>query len=157
NAYATYSKSYKPIGINVGGLPVIDGEVATDLAEVKPESVNHVEFGVKTSPSWNSFLNLTVYQTDIKDYQTQVQTPEHCVNRGYSGNTEIVRVQGVELDGSVKQWEFLCLIGALAYKDGKYVSFTNAPVPLEGVGGPEAIKDVSREELPGISKWSSSL
>ncbi|RZF58301.1 TonB-dependent receptor [Sphingobacterium corticibacterium] len=157
NAYATYSKSYKPIGINVGGLPVIDGEVATDLAEVKPESVNHVEFGVKTSPNRNAFLNLTVYQTNIKDYQTQVQTPDPGVNRGYLANAEKVRVQGIELDGSVRPWEFLRLNGSLAYTDGKYVSFTNAPVPLEEVGGPEAFKDVSGGELPGISKWSWSL
>src|SRR5690606_32187413 len=119
NAYATYSKSYKPIGINVGGLPVIDGQVATDLAEVKPESVNHVEFGVKTSPNRNTFLNLTVYQTNIKDYQTQVQTPDPGVNRGYLANAEKVRVQGVELDGSVRPWEFLRLNGSLAYTDGK--------------------------------------
>lgn len=156
NAYATYSKSYKPIGINVGGLPVIDGEVATDLAEVKPESVNHVEFGVKTSPNRTSFLNVTVYQTHIKDYQIQVQTPDPGVNRGYLANAEKVRVQGVELDGSVRPWEFLRINGALAYTDGKYVSFTNAPVPLEEVGGAEAFKDVSGGELPGISKWSWS-
>jgi iron complex outermembrane receptor protein len=45
----------------------------------------------------------------------------------------------------------------LVYTDGKYVSFTNAPVPLEEVGGAEAFKDVSGGELPGISKWSWSL
>lgn len=157
NAYATYSNSYKPIGINVGGLPVIDGQVATDLAEVKPESVNHVEFGIKTSPSRNSFLNLTVYQTNIKDYQTQVQTPDPGVNRGYLANAEEVRVKGFELDGSVKPWSFLRLNGALAYTDGRYVKFTNAPVPLEEVGGAQAFKDVSGGELPGISKWSWTL
>lgn len=157
NAYATYSKSYKPIGINVGGLPVVDGKVATDLAEVRPESVNHVEFGVKTTPSRNAFLNLTVYQTNIKDYQTQVQTPDPGVNRGYLANAEKVRVQGFELDGSIRPWKFLRLNGALAYTDGKYISFTNAPVPLEEVGGTEAFKDISGGELPGVSKWSWSL
>ncbi|NGM60743.1 TonB-dependent receptor [Sphingobacterium sp. SGG-5] len=157
NVYATYSKSYKPIGINVGGLPVIDGKVATDLAEVRPEAVNHVEFGAKTNPSRNSFLNLTVFQTNIKDFQTQVQTPDPGVNRGYLANAEKVRVQGVELDGSLKPWSFLRLNGALAYTDGKYVSFTNAPVPLEEVAGAEAFKDISGGELPGISKWSWSL
>jgi iron complex outermembrane receptor protein len=157
NAYATYSNSYKPIGINIGGLPVIDGQVATDLAEVKPESVNHLEFGVKTKPSRNSFLNITIYQSNIKDYQVQVQTPDPGVNRGYLANAEKIRVQGVELDGSIKPWNFLRLNGALVYTDGKYVSFTNAPVPLEEVGGAEAFKDVSGGELPGISKWSWSL
>lgn len=156
NAYATYSKSYKPIGINVGGLPVIDGKVATELAEVKPESVNHIELGVKTNPFRNSFLNITAYKTHIKDYQTQVQTPDPGVNRGYLANAEKVQVQGVEIDGGFKPWHFLRLNVALAYTDGKYISFTNAPVPLEEVGGAEAFKDVSGGELPGISKWSWS-
>ena len=154
NTYVIYSRSYKPIGINVGGLPVIDGQVATELAEVKPESVNHVEFGVKTSPSRNSFLNVTLYRTHIKDYQTQVQTPDPGVNRGYLANAEKVSVQGVELDGSIKPWNFLRLNGSFAYTDGKYISFTNAPVPLEEVGGTEAFKDISGGVLPGVSKWS---
>src|SRR5690606_41265922 len=46
---------------------------------------------------------------------------------------------------------------AAAYTDGKYVKFSNAPVPLEEVGGPEAFKDISGGRLPGISKWSASL
>src|SRR5690606_38903720 len=102
NAFATYSKSYKPIGINVGGLPVIDGEVATALADVKPESVNHYELGVKTNPIQNAFFNVTLFQTHIKDYQTQVQTPDPGVNRGYLANAEKVSVRGLELDGSLR-------------------------------------------------------
>lgn len=157
NAYATYSKSYKPIGINVGGLPTINGEVATDLASVKPEAVNHVEFGLKTSPAKYFILNFTAYQTVIKDYQTQVQTPDPSVNRGYLANAEKVSVKGFELDASIKPLRFLCFNGALAYTDGKYDKFTNAPVPLEEVGGPQAFKDISGGELPGISKWSWTL
>jgi len=157
NTFVTYSRSYKPIGINVGGLPVIDGQVATDLAEVKPESVNHYEFGVKTNPSRNVILNLTVFQTDIKDYQTQVQTPDPGVNRGYLANAEQVRVKGLEIDGSMRASNWLRINGALSYTDGKYVSFTNAPVPLEEVGGALAFKDVSGGALPGISKWAWTL
>ncbi|MBE8713177.1 TonB-dependent receptor [Sphingobacterium hungaricum] len=156
NAYATYSISYKPIGINVGGLPTANGEVLLDLAEVKPEAVDHKEIGIKTSPRRNIILNLAVYQTDIKDYQTQVQTPEPGVNRGYLANAEKVRVQGIELDGSANIGHFLRLNAAFAYTDGKYVKFTNAPVPLEEVGGAQAFKDISGGELPGISKWSWS-
>ena len=157
NAFVTYSKSYKPIGINVGGLPVIDGKVATDLAEVKPESVNHYELGIKTNPIRNAFLNLTVYQTRIKDYQTQVQTPDPGVNRGYLANAEKVSVKGFELDGSIKANNFLRINAAFAYTDGKYDSFTNAPVPLEEVGGAQAFKDISGGALPGISKWSWTI
>lgn len=157
NTFATYSVSYKPIGINVGGLPTASGKILTELAEVKPELVNHKEFGIKTKPTKNSILNLTLFQTDIKDYQTQVQTPEPGVNRGYLANAEKVRVQGLELDGSLRAGSHLTLNAAFAYTDGKYVKFTNAPVPLEEVGGAQAFKDVSGGELPGISKYAGSI
>jgi iron complex outermembrane receptor protein len=51
----------------------------------------------------------------------------------------------------------LSFYGALAYTNGKYVSFTNAPVPLEETGGQAAFKDISGGKLPGISKWAGSL
>ncbi|MFD1144928.1 TonB-dependent receptor [Larkinella insperata] len=156
NAYATYSVGYKPIGVNVGGLPTANGRVLIDLANVKPEYVDHKEFGIKTRPSGNSVLNLTLYRSDIRDYQTQVQTPEPGVNRGYLANAEKVRVQGLEVDGNVRL-NNLTLNAAVAYTDGKYVRFTNAPVPLEEVGGEQAFKDVSGGRLPGISKWSGSV
>jgi len=156
NAYATYSIGYKPIGVNVGGLPTANGQILIDLANVKPEYVDHKEFGIKTKPSGNSVLNVTFFRSDIKDYQTQVQTPEPGVNRGYLANAEKVRVQGAELDANVR-FPHLTLNGAVAYTEGKYVRFANAPVPLEEVGGAQAFKDVSGGELPGISKWSGSV
>ncbi|TLV03902.1 TonB-dependent receptor [Dyadobacter luticola] len=156
NAFATYSIGYKPIGVNVGGLPTANGAILLDLANVKPEHVEHKELGLKTKPSANSILNLTIYRSDIKNFQTQVQTPEPGVNRGYLANAEKVRVQGIELDGNIR-WTHLSLNAAVAYTDGKYVKFANAPVPLEEVGGPQAFKDISGGELPGISKWSGSV
>ena len=100
NAYATYAKSYKPVGVNVAGLPTIAGQPALDLAVIKPESVNHYELGIKTSPIKNSVLNLTFFNTEIKDFQTNVQAAELGVNRGYLANADKVRVKGIELDAS---------------------------------------------------------
>ncbi|WP_207509329.1 TonB-dependent receptor [Telluribacter humicola] len=157
NAFTTYSNSYKPVGVNLGGLPTANGQVLTDLARVKPEYVTHFEAGIKTRPTPQSTLNFVVHNTDIKDYQTQVQTAEVGVNRGYLANAERVRVIGAELDGNIRVTNQLSFTGALAYTDGKYVTFTNAPVPLEEVGGELAYKDISGSVLPGISKWSGSL
>ena len=157
NAFGTFSVSYKPVGINIGGLPTASGQILLNLANVKPEFVTHRELGLKTKPSPNSVLNLTFHYTDIKDYQTQVQTPEPGVNRGYLANAEKVRVLGVELDGNVRIGSHLTLNTAIAYTDGIYVSFKNAPVPLEETGGEQAFKDISGGALPGISKWSGSL
>lgn len=157
NAYVTYANSYKPVGVNLGGLPTANGAVLIDLARVKPEYVTNVEVGVKTRPTPGSTFNVTVYNTDIRDYQTQVQTAEVGVNRGYLANAEKVRVSGVEVDGGLRVSNNFSLNGAISYTDGKYVSFKNAPVPLEETGGESAFKDISGGRLPGISKWAGSL
>lgn len=157
NTYATYSTNYKPVGLNLGGLPTSGGQPMLELAEIKPEYVQHFEVGIKTTPSNSSTLNLAIYNTDIKDFQTQVQTAELGVNRGYLANAEKVRVRGAELDGNIRFNDHFSLFSAVAYSDGKYTSFKNAPVPLEETGGPSAFKDISGSRLPGISKWTATL
>lgn len=157
NAYATYAKSYKPVGVNVAGLPTIAGQPALDLAVIKPEDVNHYELGLKTSPIKNSILNITFFNTEIKDFQTNVQAAELGVNRGYLANADKVRVQGAELDASFIINNHFTINGAATYTDGKYVKFTNAPLPLEETGSAISFKDVSGTDLPGVSKWAGSL
>ncbi|MCU0398844.1 MAG: TonB-dependent receptor [Cyclobacteriaceae bacterium] len=162
NAYATWSTSFKPVGVNVAGLPTIAGQPATDLAVIKPEYVKHLEFGVKTTPIDNSVFNITFFNTSIDDYQTNVQSPELGVNRGYIANADEVNVRGLELDASISLNKHYTFYGALAYTDGKYVTFTNAPLPLEETGKTVdgvavAFKDISGERLPGISRWASSF
>jgi iron complex outermembrane receptor protein len=158
NAYATYAKSYKPVGVNVAGLPTDSkGLPLLDLAVIKPEKVNHYEIGVKTSPFKNAVFNLTFFNTDIKDFQTNVQAAELGVNRGYLANADKVRVRGAELDASFVVNKHLTINGAATYTDGKYIKFTNAPLPLEETGAAVAFKDVSGTALPGASKWAGSL
>lgn len=157
NAFATYSTSYKPVGVNLGGLPTANGKTMLELAQIKPEYVNHFEVGVKTKPTPNATANIVFHHTNVEDFQTQVQTAEVGVNRGYLANAEKVRVWGIEFDGNISIGEFLSLYGALAYTEGEYVSFKNAPVPLEETGGASAYKDISGGDLPGISKWAGSF
>ncbi|HSF56117.1 MAG TPA: TonB-dependent receptor, partial [Algoriphagus sp.] len=157
NAFGTFSTSYKPVGINLGGLPAVAGQPLLELAEVKPEYVQHYELGIKTSPTKGSALNLVFHNTNIEDYQTLVQTAEVGVNRGYLANAEKVRVLGLEIDGNIRISPSFALNGALAYADAIYVSFTNAPVPLEETGGESAFKDISGGRLPGVSKWAGSF
>jgi iron complex outermembrane receptor protein len=157
NAYSTYSTSYKPIGVNVAGLPVIDGEVAVELGTIRPEYVKHMEVGFKTTPTNRSTFNLTLFNTDVEDYQANVQAAQLGVNRGYIANAEKVNVKGAELDATLRVNTNLSLYGSLAYTDANYVSFTNSPVPLEEVGAAQAFKDISGGSLPGISKWAGSF
>lgn len=157
NAFATHSTSFKPVGVNVAGLPTVNGQPALDLAVIKPEYVKHYEVGVKTTPFDNLTFNVSFHNSDIKDYQTNVQAAELGVNRGYIANADKVNVKGVEIDANLRVKTHFTFYGALAYTEGEYVKFTNAPLPLEETGASVSFKDVSKGSLPGISKWAGSL
>jgi iron complex outermembrane receptor protein len=167
NLFGTYSTAYKPVGVNVGGLPTLNtGEADLSLAIIKPEFVQHLEFGIKTKPFKGAIVNVSVYNTDIKDYQTIVQSPQLGVNRGYLANAAKVNVKGAEVDINYQIRNFLSVFGSVAYTDGKYISFSNAPLPLEltgqttvnqdGATVQQAFTDASGGVLPGISKWNGA-
>lgn len=157
NAYATYATAFKSVGLNLGGIPNdAAGVPAVGLATVAPEDVRHIEIGLKTEPVDGVTLNLTAYRTDIEDYQVQVVNAQVGVLRGYLANADEVRVQGVEFDGRARLSDNLTIYTALAWADGEYVSFPDAPPALEGTGGPQSV-DISGTRLPGISEWSGSL
>jgi iron complex outermembrane receptor protein len=67
-----------------------------------------------------------------------------------------VRVRGLEIDLGASVNAHLSFYGASAFTDGKYVSFPDAPPPLEETGGPQ-VKDVSGSDLPGISDVAISF
>jgi len=161
NAYATYSTSYKPSGVNVAGLPTIGNAPALDLAVIAPEKTKHYEIGAKTNLVDNLTFNITFHNSDISDYQTNVNAPDPSVNRGYLATAEKVNVKGIELDANYLAGRHFSFFVSGSYTDAKYVKFTNAPLPLEETGltvnGTAVfLKDISGSQLPGISKWSTS-
>src|SRR6185436_6353643 len=152
-AYATFATGFKSVGLNLNGVPTdaLDQPVLS-AATVKPEDVRHYEVGVKTTPLPGVTANFSVFNTPVKDFQAQVVNAGVGVLRGYLANAEKVRVRGAEFDGTASFGRRLSLYAAAAFTDGKYVSFPDAPPPLEETGGPQ-VKDISGSELPGISKW----
>ena len=157
NVYATYATGFKSVGLNLNGLPTDAlNRPVLSAAAVKPEDVRNIEVGVKTEPVRGLTANLAAYDTEIKDFQTPVTNASVAVLRGYLANAEKVRVRGAELDVNARLHPDFSLYTAVAYTDGKYVSFPDAPPPLEDTGGP-ASKDISGTVLPGISKWAVSL
>ncbi|HZI80712.1 MAG TPA: TonB-dependent receptor [Vicinamibacterales bacterium] len=157
NAYSTYSTSFKSVGLNLNGVPTdAVGRPVLSAATVKPEDVKHFEVGVKTEPFRNVTANVALYNTGIQDFQTQVVNASVGVLRGYLANAEEARVRGIEFDSSARVGRNVTFYGAAAYTDARYVSFTDAPPPLEETGGPQ-VKDVSGSVLPGISKWAVSF
>jgi len=156
HTYATYATGFKSVGLNLNGVPTDAADrPVLSAATVRPEDARHIEVGVKTAPLPGVIANLTAYDTEIDDFQTQVVNAGVGVLRGYLANAEKVRVRGVEFDGSARIGAHLSLYAAAAYTDGKYVSFPDAPPPLEDTGGPP-VKDISGSVLPGISKWAAS-
>jgi iron complex outermembrane recepter protein len=154
HAYATYATGFKSVGLNLNGVPTdAQDRPVLSAATVRPEDVRHVEVGVKTELVRGVTANLTLYNTNIDDYQTQVVNAGVGVLRGYLANAERVRVRGVEFDTHARVTRDFTLYGAAAYTDGRYISFKDAPPPLEDTGGPQ-VKDISGSVLPGISKWS---
>ena len=157
NVYSTYSTSFKSVGLNLNGVPTdAIGRPVLSAATVKPEDVKHFEVGVKTQPFRNVTANVTAYDTNIQDFQTQVVNASVGVLRGYLANAEEARVRGVEFDSSARVSRNVTFYGAAAYTDARYVTFTDAPPPLEETGGPQ-VKDVSGSVLPGVSKWALSI
>ena len=47
--------------------------------------------------------------------------------------------------------------GNAAWTDAEYVSFPDAPCPLELTGGASQSCDISGSELPGVSRWAASF
>jgi iron complex outermembrane receptor protein len=156
NAYGTYSTGFKSIGFNLNGIPVDNaGQPILSTAAVKPEATRHFEVGVKTQLG-RLTLNVSGYNTSIRDFQATVFNGNVGVARGYIANAEKARVRGIELDSSASVSRRLTFYGSVAYSDAIYVSFPDAPPPLEETGGPTS-KDISGAILPGVSKWSGSF
>jgi iron complex outermembrane receptor protein len=157
NAYGTFATGFKSVGLNLNGVPTdANNQPVLAAATVKPEDVRNFEIGIKTTPFRAVTANVAAFDTGIKDFQAQVTNGSVGVIRGYLANAEKVRVRGAEFDGSARVSAGLSLYGAVAYTDGKYVTFTDAPPPIEDTGGPQ-FEDISGTPLPGISKWAVSV
>lgn len=171
--YGTYAHTFKSGGLNLNGVPVVNGIVQTDLAQVDPEKVDHFELGAKTQ-WWDrrATLNVTGFWTEIDDYQAVVNNSSTSTLRGYLANAEKVRVRGLEADFSVRPTDRFSAYLNGAFTDHEYVDFKNAPCPPELSGGgsgavigaPGApgtnspiVCDISGQWLPGISKWAFSF
>jgi iron complex outermembrane receptor protein len=154
--YATYATGFKSVGLNLNGLPTdAANQPVLSAATVKPEDTRNVEAGLKTQPFRGITGNVTAFNTAIKNFQAQVTNGSVGVIRGYLANAERVRVRGVEVDVTARLKPRWSAYAASAYADGRYVTFTDAPPPLDLTGGPQFV-DASGTVLPGLSKWASS-
>ncbi len=158
-AYATYARSFRSGGINLAGVPTrADGVTpAVELATIAPETVDHVEVGLKSSLlDRAATINLAAFRTDIRDFQTNVVSDAVGVLRGYLANVPRVRTQGVEAEVALRPSRHLDAYLNLTYTDARYIDFPTAPPPIEQSGGGIAFVDASGGRLPGVPRWSLS-
>ena len=150
NAYVTFATGFKSVGLNLNGVPTdaLDRPVLVGGDREAGGRAPHRSRYQDRRRSEASPPTSRVYDTEIKDFQAQVVNASVGVLRGYLANAEKVRVRGVEFDGTARVSSTFSLYGAATYTDGRYVSFPDAPPPLEETGGPQ-VKDISGSELAG--------
>jgi iron complex outermembrane receptor protein len=154
--YGVYSRTFKPGGVNLSGLPADAAGIPIQAAAtVDPENVQSYEVGLK-SDLYGLRFNLAAFTTRINDYQATVVNNQVGVLRGYLSNAEKVRVRGVEVEVAANPADWLSLYANAAFTDAKYVDFRDAPCAIEFTGGPQ-VCDISGGELPGVSRWTAAF
>jgi iron complex outermembrane receptor protein len=156
--YATFSHGSKSGGINMSGLPLNASNLpALATAVVRPEKNTTVELGVKTDLLDRHLrLNVDVYDTIVRDFQTNVVDTGPGALRGYLANIEKVEVKGAELDATARVTERFTAYASYAYTDGSYVSYKNGPCPLELIAATTTVCDLSGKPLSGTPKSVTS-
>ena len=156
--YTSYARGFKSGGINLAGLPFnASNNPALNRAVVSPERSNAYEVGIKSQ--WFDRLltaNFAVFRSDIRDFQANVVDTGPGALRGYLANVARVRSQGIEGDLTLAPFHGLSAYLRGAYTDAHYVSFANAPCPLELIGNSTTVCDLSGKELPGTPPLSVS-
>jgi len=158
-AYASYARTGKSGGLNMSGLPLnAANQPALATAVIRPEqNVTH-ELGIKTR--WlddRLTANADVFETTVRDFQTNVVDTGPGALRGYLANISRVRVRGAELDARFVASDRFAVRAAASWTRGQYVSYANAPCPLEQVSASTTVCDLSGRPLSATPKWAWSV
>ncbi len=157
-AYGSYAQGYKSGGINMSGLPLNPSNLpALSTAVVEPERNTTYEVGLKTAFFDNRLvLNVDAFETTVRDFQANVVDTGPGALRGYLANVDKVRVQGIELDSVFTVSENFSGHFSATWTDGKYVSYTDGPCPIERIGTATTVCDLSGRPLTALPKWALS-
>ena len=154
-AYASYANTSKSGGLNMSGLPLNAANLpALSTVVIRPEKNTTVEAGVKSKLFGNRvILNADIYQTTVKDFQTNVVDTGPGALRGYLANIPKVEVKGAEFDGQFIVTDHLSGHLSAAWTNGKYVSYANGPCPLERIANATTVCNLSGKALSSLPKW----
>lgn len=151
-AYATYARGNKFGGLNLANITTT-GQFAANPV-IRPETIDSYEIGAKTSwADGHVTANVAAFWTDVKDYQTTIVDVERN-GVSFFTNAAKVRTRGIEADFRATPTRWLTLYGSGTYDDARYISYANAPCPIEITG--RTLCDLSGQRLPGVSRWAAS-
>src|SRR5260221_3360871 len=158
-AYASYARGYKSGGINMSGLPLNPANLpALSTAVVKPEKNATAEVGVKTTLFDDRLLfDADVFNTTVRNFQTNVVDTGPGALRGYLANIDKVAVRGVEVDSTFVLNENISGHFSSSWTDGKFVSYANGPCPLELIAASTTVCNLSGKPLSNLPKWALSV
>ena len=151
-AYATYARGNKFGGLNLANITTT-GQFAANPV-IRPETIDSYEVGAKTSWADGRIIaNVAAFWTDVKDYQTTIVDVERN-GVSFFTNAAKVRTRGIEADLRAAPTRWLTVYGSGTYDDARYISYANAPCPIEITG--RTLCDLSGQRLPGVSRWAAS-
>ena len=151
-AYATYARGNKFGGLNLANITTT-GQFAANPV-IRPETIDSYEVGAKTTwADGRITANIAAFWTDVKDYQTTIIDVERN-GVSFFTNAAKVRTRGIEADVRATPTRWLTLYGSGTYDDARYISYANAPCPIEITG--QTLCDLSGQRLPGVSRWAAS-
>jgi len=97
-----------------------------------PEKSLDFEAGVKATIAQGlATATLNLYNNTITNYQDAQVDPNATGIGSYLANVGKVRLRGVEIEGTLHPAKVLDLYGNIAFNDAKYLSYDNAPIPVE--------------------------
>ena len=145
-------------GEKSGAANIAASAAQAAVALTQPEKSLDFEGGIKTV--WGSgkiIANLNLYNTTITGYQDPQVDPNNTGIGSYLANVGKVRLRGFELETSFKPAKVLSLDFNAAYNDAKYLSYDNAPAPIEyqaALGGAAATLSLTGYQLRNAPKWT---
>jgi len=157
--FITYSRGSKSGGINLANLPKDEtGRTRTELAYLKPETVDHYEIGLKTQWFGRKLtVNANAFFTEIRGYQDTIRDTSKVVAINYLTNVGTVRSKGLELELKARPVPGLSVYAAGTFNPTEYARYRNAITPWERrPDGKVTTSDLSGEQLPVAPKYAAS-
>ena len=147
--YGSLSRGVKAAGLNTSILPAAVNPV------IKPEVVNNIELGVKSSfLNHRLEINGDLFWANIDNYQTTVR--DRVLIASYLANATSARTRGAEIEVRWAILDGLHFDAAVAYDDATYTSFHSAPCGTEWTGIATSC-DLTGKPISAAPRWSGDV